>query len=96
MATEEDMGSFYDLKKVMVQQVSGDAVLCLMKVHQILFLVPVQKGPVLGVLYIICVEYGASLFSTWKESERVIPSLRVAGNFENLKVGVVLSIDCCS
>ena len=90
------MGSFYDLKKVMVQQVSGDAVLCLMKVHQILFLVPVQKGPVLGVLYIICVEYGASLFSTWKESERVIPSLRVAGNFENLKVGVVLSIDCCS
>ena len=36
------------------------------------------------------------VFSDWKESERVIPSLRVAGNFENLKVGVVLSIDCCS
>lgn len=32
MATEEGMGSFYDLKKVMVQQVSGDAVLCLMKI----------------------------------------------------------------
>ena len=43
-----------------------------------------------------CVKYGASLFSTWKESERVIPSLRVAGNFENFNVGVILSTDCCS
>ena len=77
----------------MVQQVSGDAIYC----HILLdespsetFFAVLQLG--------LCYRrppYDWSLVPVL-ERERVTPSVRVAGNFENLKAGVVMPTDCCS